>query len=49
MCYAIYAHALTKYPSKKELWMAAAYFEKEHGIKEIIDDEMLTICTTTFS
>lgn len=35
---AIYAHALTKYPSKKELWMAAAYFEKEHGTKESLEE-----------
>lgn len=28
---AIYAHALSVYPSKKGLWMAAAMMEKEHG------------------
>lgn len=31
---AIYAHALNSYPTKKDLWMAAAYFEKEHGTRE---------------
>lgn len=34
---AIYAHALAKYPMKRELWMAAAYFEKEHGTKEMFE------------
>jgi pre-mRNA-processing factor 6 len=31
---AIYAHALSVYPTKKDIWMAAAYFEKEHGTRE---------------
>lgn len=34
---AIYAHALTKYPTKRELWMAAAHFEKEHGKREAFE------------
>ena len=34
---AIYAHALTVYPTHKELWMAAAYFEKEHGKRENLE------------
>ena len=28
---AIYTHALATYPGHKEMWMASAYFEKEHG------------------
>jgi pre-mRNA-processing factor 6 len=34
---AIYAHALSVYPSKKELWMAAAYFEREHGTRDSLE------------
>ena len=28
---AIYAHALTVFPSSEDLWIRAAEFEKEHG------------------
>jgi pre-mRNA-processing factor 6 len=28
---AIYTHALSVFPSKKSLWLAAAMLEKEHG------------------
>ena len=34
---AIYAHALTIYSGKKDLWMHAAYFEKEHGTRENLE------------
>ena len=30
---AIYAHALMKYPSNKNIWLAAAYFERSHGTR----------------
>jgi pre-mRNA-processing factor 6 len=28
---AIYAFALAEFPSKKSIWLRAAYFEKNHG------------------
>ncbi|KAJ8408111.1 hypothetical protein AAFF_G00263390 [Aldrovandia affinis] len=31
---AIYAHALQVFPSKKSVWLRAAYFEKNHGTRE---------------
>ena len=34
---AIYAHALAAYPACKDLWMAAAFFEKEHGKREMLE------------
>lgn len=30
---AIYAHALLVFPSKKSVWLRAAYFEKNHGTR----------------
>ena len=30
---AIYAQALTVFPSKKSIWLRAAYFEKSHGTR----------------
>ena len=30
---AMYAHALTVFPSKKNIWLNAAYFEKNHGTR----------------
>ena len=30
---AIYAHTLTVFPSKKGVWLRAAYFEKNHGTR----------------
>lgn len=30
---AIYAHALQVFPSKKSVWLRAAYFEKNHGTR----------------
>ncbi|XP_035659533.1 pre-mRNA-processing factor 6-like [Branchiostoma floridae] len=34
---AIYAHALTVFPSKKSIWQRAAYFEKNHGTREQLE------------
>ncbi|XP_065898185.1 pre-mRNA-processing factor 6-like [Dysidea avara] len=34
---AIYAHALMKYPSNKNIWLAAAYFERSHGTRESLE------------
>ena len=30
---AIYAYALQVFPSKKSVWLRAAYFEKNHGTR----------------
>ena len=30
---AIYAHALSVFPSKKSVWLRAAHFEKNHGTR----------------
>ena len=34
---AVYAHALTVFPSKTDLWLSAAYFEKSHGSRESLE------------
>jgi len=34
---AIYAYALTVFPSKKSIWLQAAYFEKSHGSRESLE------------
>ncbi|XP_033726483.1 pre-mRNA-processing factor 6-like [Pecten maximus] len=34
---AIYAFALTEFPSKKSIWLRAAYFEKSHGTRESLE------------
>lgn len=34
---AIYAHALSIFPSKKTIWLAAAYFEKAHGTRDSLE------------
>ncbi|CAG0880530.1 unnamed protein product [Darwinula stevensoni] len=34
---AIYAHALSVFPSDKNIWMQAAYFEKHHGTRESLE------------
>ena len=34
---AIYAHALSVFPTKKSLWLAAAMLEKEHGTPESLE------------
>ncbi|XP_071804559.1 pre-mRNA-processing factor 6-like [Asterias amurensis] len=34
---AIYAHALTGFPSRKKIWLEAAYFEKNHGSRESLE------------
>ncbi|KAL3184787.1 hypothetical protein MRX96_005887 [Rhipicephalus microplus] len=34
---AIYAHALSVFPSKKSIWLRAAYFEKSSGTRETLE------------
>ncbi|XP_070533546.1 pre-mRNA-processing factor 6-like [Ptychodera flava] len=34
---AVYAHALTVFPSRKKIWIEAAYFEKNHGSRESLE------------
>lgn len=34
---AVYAHALHAFPSKKSIWLRAAYFEKNHGSRESLE------------
>ena len=34
---AIYAHALSKYPTNKNIWLATAYFEHSHGTRESLE------------
>jgi len=34
---AIYAHALSLFPSKKTIWLKAAFFEKAHGTRETLE------------
>lgn len=34
---AVYAHALQIFPSKKSIWLRAAYFEKSHGTRESLE------------
>lgn len=34
---AIYAYALSVFPSKKSIWLRAAYFEKSHGTRESLE------------
>lgn len=34
---AIYAHALTVFPNKKNIWLRAAYFEKNYGRRETLE------------
>jgi len=34
---AIYAHALSIFPTKKSIWVQAAYFEKDHGTRESLE------------
>eukprot|EP00794_Sanderia_malayensis_P012168 gene12168-13423_t len=34
---AIYAHALSVFPSKKSIWLRAAYFEKNHGTRDSLE------------
>lgn len=33
----MYAHALTTFPSKKNIWLRAAYFEKNYGTRESLE------------
>lgn len=34
---AIYAHSLTVFPNKKNIWLRAAYFEKNYGSRETLE------------
>lgn len=34
---AIYAHSLTTFPKKKNIWLRAAYFEKHHGSRDTLE------------
>ncbi|XP_058800576.1 pre-mRNA-processing factor 6 [Phymastichus coffea] len=34
---AVYAYALTAFPSKKSIWLRAAYFEKNYGTRESLE------------
>lgn len=34
---AIYTYALSVFPSKKSIWLRAAYFEKEHGTRSSLE------------
>lgn len=34
---AIYAHSLSTFPKKKNIWLRAAYFEKNHGTRETLE------------
>lgn len=34
---AVFAHALQIFPSKKSIWLRAAYFEKNHGTRESLE------------
>ena len=47
---AIYQHALSIYPTKKTIWMAAAALEKEHGTRESLEKllgEAVKSCPTS--
>lgn len=37
---AIYAYALQVFPSKKSVWLRAAYFEKNHGTRYVVGPQM---------
>ncbi|XP_014675353.1 PREDICTED: pre-mRNA-processing factor 6-like [Priapulus caudatus] len=34
---AVFAHALTVFPSKKSIWLRAAHFERSHGTRESLE------------
>lgn len=34
---AVYAYALSTFPSKKSIWLRAAYFEKTYGTRESLE------------
>lgn len=35
---AVYAYTLTVFPTKKSIWLRAAFFEKNHGTKEQLEN-----------
>ncbi len=37
---AIYAHTLACFPTNEELWVRAAYFERDHGTRETLDEHL---------
>jgi pre-mRNA-processing factor 6 len=43
---AIYTHALKLHPTKKQLWLEAAAFEKKHGTREQLE-ELLSIAVVS--
>jgi len=34
----VFSHALSVFPSKKGIWKAAAYFEKQHGDRDSLEN-----------
>jgi pre-mRNA-processing factor 6 len=42
---AIYSHALKLHPSRTELWLDAADFEKKHGTREQLEEVLSTAVT----
>ncbi|EGD76229.1 PRP6 pre-mRNA processing factor 6 [Salpingoeca rosetta] len=37
---AVYAHCLTAFPANEDLWEQVAFFEKEHGTRESLDEHL---------
>lgn len=37
---AVYGHALTTFPADESIWMQAAFFEREHGTRESLDEHL---------
>lgn len=35
---AVYAHILEVMPTKKSVWLAAAYFERQHGTRDKLEE-----------
>lgn len=42
---AIYTHALKVHPTRKQLWLEAADFEKKHGTREQLEELLATAVT----
>lgn len=34
---AVYAYALSEFPSKKSIWLRAAHFEKQYGTRDTLE------------
>ena len=43
---AIYTHALKLHPTRKQLWLEAADFEKKHGTREQLEELLATAVTS---